>query len=509
MSKFDPLFQEEEWYTHPIFSALRVQYKMLRSQAEQVIQLWPEHDVTSRAYQATQFYLDAMAPSHIPFLHPKVIQTTLEENGGNLQRGMQQWLEHMQQSTQRQHPFFLPPMVDATQFAVGKNVASTSGDVVWEDPLFQLIRYTPSQSQTRAQPLIIIPPWINKYYILDLSEHNSFVRWCVDQGVDVYMVSWVNPGAEQADQGLSDYVKAILAAVDKVASLTKETPHTLGYCVGGVGLLLALACQPKSAASATLLTTPIDFNYMAPFNAWMDHQFVGGIESTANITDGIIHGQWFSLLFSLLRPHDMLWKNSIDQYFLGKDAPALDFLFWNNDPTNVVGRLHADYSKAFFEDNIFINPPFDFLGRMRSLRSIKCPIFLLNTKKDHIVPFEASTIPARQFWPQATCVLADSGHVAGVVNPPGKTKYGFSVDGEQHAGSWWVYWMEWLQPQLGPWRAPRRLAKSMQLEPAPGRYVRVPARPVRATPSLPSFNFMGLPFMPLTINAPSEDNPST
>lgn len=504
MNQNDPLFQEEEWYTHPLFSALRMQYQSWRDQAEQVIQLWPEHDAASQAYQATQFYLDAMAPSHIPFLHPKVIQTTLEEGGANLQRGMQQWLRHMQQSAMQQNPFFLPPMVDTSSFMVGSSVAATPGYVVWEHPLFQLIHYTPTQKKVRSIPIVIIPPWINKYYILDLSHNNSFVGWCVDQGVDVYMVSWVNPGDEQADQGLTDYVKAIIAALTKVADITQETPHTVGYCVGGLGLLLGLACEPKKTSGLTLLTTPIDFSQMTPFQAWMSELFIEEIDEASQMSGGIIHGQWFSLLFSLLRPHEMLWKNSIDQYFLGKDAPSLDFLFWNNDPMNVVGKLHAEYLEAFFKQNIFMHPPFPFMGRLRSLKSIACPIFVLNTRRDHIVPFEASMVPSQKIWPHAVCVLADSGHVAGVVNPPSQTKYGYVVGDHHYDGSWWVHWMQWLQPQLGPWQEPRDSSKSMLLEEAPGSYVRVPARPSR-----PAWNSTNMPFLPLAFSAPSGDKPST
>lgn len=504
MEKRDPLFSEEEWYTNPMFSALREHYQTWRGQAEQVMQWWPQGDKNSLANQAFQFCLDAMAPSHIPFLHPKVIQTTLDECGANLQRGMQQLADHAKESMTQQQPFFLPPMVDTKPFEMGKNVAATPGHVIWEEPLFQLIRYTPKKKKTLSKPLLVIPPWINKYYILDLSEHNSFVGWCVDQGVDVYIVSWVNPSEAQANQGLQDYVNVILSAIAKVEALTKEPPHVLGYCVGGVGLLLALSCQSKNVSGVTLLTTPIDFQHMQPFCDWMDGDFVEKLEQAMKQGDGIIHGQWFSLLFSLMRPHDMIWKNSIDQYFLGKEAPALDFLFWNNDPINVIGKLHTEYLSMFFEDNMFMKPPFDYMGKKRSLRSIQCPIFVLNTKKDHIVPYQASTLAAQQFWPQAVCVLADSGHVAGVVNPPGKTKYGFTLEGESHAGSWWEYWMKWLQPQLGEWHDAPQTIESDILEPAPGRYVRTSPKPSR-----PLWSTMALPFPHFAISAPLLDKPST
>lgn len=504
MEKRDPLFYEEEWYTNPLFSGLRSHYQMWREQAEQVIKLWPQGDANSPSRQTTQFYLDAMAPSHIPFLHPKVIQATLEEGGANLQRGAQHLMEHANHSVAEQQPFFLPPLVDTKPFEMGYNVVATPGHVIWQEPLFQLIRYTPKQKKTRSTPLLVIPPWINKYYILDLSEHNSFVGWAVEQGVDVYIVSWVNPSETQADQGLVDYVQAITAAIAKVTTLTNTPPHVTGYCVGGVGLLLALACQPKSASGVTLLTTPIDFQHMQPFSNWMDHHFISSMEQSIKQGDGIIHGQWFSLLFSLMRSHEMIWKNGIDQYFLGKDAPALDFLFWNNDPINVVGKLHTEYLEAFFEKNMFMNPPFDYMGKKRSLRSIQCPIFLLNTRKDHIVPYQASTLAAQQFWPQSVRVLADSGHVAGVINPPGKTKYGFTVNDENHAGSWWQYWMDWLQPQLGEWQDAPQTPKANMLETAPGSYVRAPSAPSR-----PLWSNMAPPSFPTTFSAPFKASVST
>lgn len=501
MSKRDLLFREDEWYNNPLFSNLRTQYQAWRQQAEEVIKLWP-NDGDEPIQQMASFYLDAVSPVNMPFLNPQVIQKTWDEQGENLKRGYQKWMQHMADSQKQQNPFFLPPLVEGAPFEVGENIAATPGHVIWEESLFQLIRYTPKKSRVRSKPLVIVPPWINKYYILDLSEHNSFVNWCVEQGFDTYILSWVNPDDSHTHETLENYTQAIARAIRFVNNFSGETAHTLGYCVGGVGLLLALVCQPQISSGITLLTTPIDFEEMQPFNKWLKSPFARGIESNAQ-QQGIIHGQWFSLLFSLMRPQEMIWKNTIQQYFLGEEGSTLDFLFWNSDVMNVVGKLHQEYLHLFFHHNIFMNSSFEFLGKERSLSNLKQPMFILNTKKDHIVP-PASSMAARKFWPHAEFVLADSGHVAGVVNPPSLGKYGYTANKTYHDGSWWSYWADWLTPHLGAYQKPKETREDMAIEAAPGRYVKEVAKP-----SLPFRSMSSWPFSSCTHKAPPSCKPRT
>jgi polyhydroxyalkanoate synthase len=387
--------------------------------------------------------LDSMNPRNFPFLNPDIIEETLSTQGQNLLKGMENLTRDIENG-------FIT-MVDSNAFEIGRNIAITKGQVSYRNNLMELIRFEPTTNEAYAEPLLIIPPWINKYYILDLAEENSFIKWLVGQGHKVYCISWVNPDASHAHIGFEDYITdGVMQAAQEIQSVEgANTPiNAMGYCIGGtlLGLVLAsLSGQNKSNPfqSATFLTTLLDFEHAGDIKNFIG---VDQLESLNSMIakDGVMDGRVMSLTFSLLRSSDLIWNFVINNYFLGREPMAFDLLYWNSDVTNLPAAMHMDYLKSFYMDNALAKGEYKIFGQKLDLKTIKTPAYFLATQDDHIAPHKAVKEGAALYGGAHEYVLAGSGHIAGVINPPHKNKYGYEANGEKHEGSWWLHWQKWI-----------------------------------------------------------------
>jgi polyhydroxyalkanoate synthase len=380
-------------------------------------------------------------------------------------------------------------MTDPSAFQVGKTLATTKGEVVYRNHLFELIHYAPLTNQQYSVPLLVIPPWINKYYIFDLSSSNSFVKWMVEQGHNVFMISWINPGSELASMTFEDYlIDGAYRACEVISSLTKSPSlHTMGYCVGGnlltaLNAYLAKAPASFSIQTMTLLATVVDFEKMGDLRVFIDEEHLQQVEK-AMAQDGFLNGEILKSLFSLLRPNDLVWSFFIKNYFLGQIPPAFDFLYWNSDSTRLPEGLHGFILRKFFQENLFMKPAgITIKGIPLDLKEIRTPAFLLSTTEDHISPWQSTYPAVHLFKGPVEFVLAGSGHVAGVINHPSKSKYGFFTNASfpenahewlessiKKEGSWWTAWQTWVSSFGGEKISP--LTTYPFLESAPGSYV--------------------------------------
>ncbi|EKE74023.1 PHA/PHB synthase family protein [Gallaecimonas xiamenensis] len=414
-------------------------------------------------------------PAHYLLTNPKVLAKTLAEGGDNLVRGLESLIEDMDNS-----PFGLNiPLGNTKLYELGRDLATSAGAVVREGPLGQLIQYAPTTTEVHKTPVLIVPPCINKYYVLDLKPENSFIRHLVDQGHTVFLLSWVNPTAQDRDQGMAEYMQAVVQASNWVKDITEEPQvHGVGYCVGGTLLALASAWLAargaKRIASLTLMTTLLDFSEPGEPGLLLVPSL---LESLMNITDqqGYMDGRLMATGFSLLREQDLYWPAFINRYLMGQKPPSFDILVWNSDVTHLPARFYREYLQNTYLDNKLANPgSWKLDGYKMDLRRVKVPTYVLAAEKDHIVPPQSAFASAQLLGGnKKRLVTAGAGHVAGVVNPPIKQKYGFKVEGEEGSqqGSWWPDWYRWLDaqdPALVPAREPEP-----GLEPAPGRYVKV------------------------------------
>lgn len=432
-------------------------------------------------------FLDFLSPANVPWLNPAVIQETIAEKGENLKRGFENFLKDQEQPM----AWGMPSMTQFGAFKVGENLATTPGKVIFENRFCQLIYYTPVTPQISQRPILIVPPWINKFYIFDLTPETSFVKWNLQQGRPIFVLSWVNPDASYGDVHFSDYILgAIHPCIEEILRVTQESQvNLLGYCVGGVAVCSLLSYYAQSSIdyvkSVTLLASPIDFEMLREFNPFRSKKNLQALEKALE-TSKVMPGPQLVRFFSFLKATDLVWSNAINNYFLGKNPPKIPFLYWNSDTANIPGKLHLEYLRYFFMDNVFLNgSDYRLNGFAIDLKEIKTPILSVGTKNDHIVPW-ASAYALRKVLPHAQFLLAGSGHVAGIMNPPTAQKYSYWVNDTpefldpekwleqavEHAGSWWKYWNEWMKAFDGEHRAP--FTVSNDIEPAPGRYVLMP-----------------------------------
>ena len=381
-------------------------------------------------------------------------------------------------------------------FRVGENLATTPGYVIFENEIIQLLHF-PSKNKTKKdKPVFIVSPWINKYYIFDLSTHNSFISWLTTQNISVYCISWVNPDHTFSDQSFTDYVlKGIHEGAQKALIHSKARQLNLvGYCVGGVALTVYAGwlAQQKSTtmASLTFLATPFDFEKLDNLRLFISEDQLAHIEQTRTC-DGIFSGDKILQTFTLIRSNDLLMQGIIDQIYYDKMPKPLDFLYWNADITNLPGRMHVEYLRAIFLKNAFLEKPKKLLGLDIDLEAITCPVYVVATKKDHIVPWHAS-YTAFELFSDVTFCLGGSGHVAGIMNPPHLKKYDYHVNEARtqnpndwfaqsttHVGSWWTHWLEWVRPNLGKNRVNKEVCADDVIEMAPGRYALQDAPEIR------------------------------
>ena len=382
-------------------------------------------------------------------------------------------------------------MADPEAFEVGRNVATTPGKVVYRNDLVELIQYQPSTEQVHRRPLVIVPPWINKFYILDLRPDNSFIGWAVDRGYTVFVASWVNPDESLAEKGFDDYMQeGILCAADAVERETgAKKCNVVGYCVGGTLLATTLAYLAargeKRFNSATFLAAQIDFTHAGDLLLFTDAEQLDSLDELMS-ERGYLDGSRMANVFNMLRPRDLIWPYIVNNYLLGKKPFPFDLLYWNQDSTRMAAANHGFYLREFYCDNRLAKGEMTIAGTRLDIKKVKLPVFELSTKEDHIAPAKSVFAGAALLGGPVEFVLSGSGHIAGVVNPPSKVKYQYWTNNKraktleewtksatEHPGSWWPHWAKWLAGHSGDWTAPREPGKTLgTIEDAPGSYVK-------------------------------------
>jgi polyhydroxyalkanoate synthase len=485
----DNRFKDPEWSENPIFDFLKQAYLISSRWAEDLV----EHadGLDERTRHKAQFYLkqlsSALSPSNFLLTNPELIRETMRENGANLVRGITMLAEDLEAGGGE----LKIRQSDPSNFRIGANIANTPGKVIFRNDLIELIQYTPTTEKVLKRPLLIVPPWINKYYILDLNPEKSFIRWAVAQGLTVFCISWVNPAEQHAEKGFEHYMRdGIFAALEAIEQATAEKKVTaIGYCVGGTLLATTLAYmaakRDKRIDSATLFTAQVDFTHAGDLKVFAGEQEVQSIEASMK-KRGYLEGARMANAFNMLRPTDLIWPYVVNVYMKGKAPLPFDLLYWNADSTRMPAANHAFYLRNCYLENRLAQGEMELAGVKLDLKKVKVPIFNLATKEDHIAPARSVFVGSKAFGGPVHYVLAGSGHIAGVVNPPGKPKYQFwtggPVEGEleewmkqanETPGSWWPYWFEWIKAQ-GPKMVPAREPGGGKLEPlcdAPGTYV--------------------------------------
>ncbi|HUP30951.1 MAG TPA: class I poly(R)-hydroxyalkanoic acid synthase [Usitatibacter sp.] len=491
----DKRFSGEEWNSLPVFRYFRDSYlltsKMMMQAVEQA-----EMDPAAKARMSffMRQYLDAAAPSNYLMTNPEAIKAAMESGGETLQDGMKNLLADMEKGR--------ISMTDETAFTVGENVATTKGAVVWENDLIQLIQYTPLTGKVHELPLLMIPPCINKFYIMDLQPDNSLVRFAVEQGHTVFMVSWRNVQEDLATLTWDDYIEmGVLAALEETQRIAKTKKiNALGFCIGGTLLSSGLAVLERRKAnpvqSLTLLTTLLEFSEVGEIGVYIDENFVGKRERQL-ARGGIVPGGELARAFSSLRANDLVWPYVVNNYLKGKQPPAFDLLYWNADATNLPGPMYSYYLRNTYADNKLCRPDaLTMCGEPINLKRVKLPTFVFSAREDHIVPWRGGYRSAQCLGGDVTFVLGASGHIAGTINSAARNKRSFWLGAasgkgkgtpmgadpdawleraKEHPGSWWTAWAKWLAPHGGkmvPARTRLGDAKHKAIEPAPGRFVK-------------------------------------
>ncbi|NJS14932.1 MAG: alpha/beta fold hydrolase [Sphingopyxis sp.] len=487
----DKRFAAPEWTDNPVFAILRQSYAAVAEQMLGAADMMDGIDpgVKAKLRFATQNLVDAMAPSNLAFTNPQVMERAIATRGESLLKGLEHLLGDMARG-QMTH-------VDRSAFTIGQNIAATPGKVVHETPLYQLIHYAPTTPDVLAAPLVVFPPWINRFYILDLNPAKSFVKYCVDNGISLFMVSWKSADASLKDVVWDDYIAAQIDAIDTVrARLDVPAVHAIGYCVAGTTLAATLAVlaakgEPDKVASATFFTAQVDFELAGDLKLFVDEGQLALLEQLS--APGFLDGRYMAATFNLLRGRDLIWNYVVSNYLMGQDYPAFDLLYWNGDTTNLPAKWHRQYLTELYRDNRLVVPgSLSAQGVPIDLRKIQTPAYVQAGREDHIAPAESVWRIMHHLAGPKTFVLAGSGHIAGVVNPPAAGKYqywtgdsdapslrDFVASATETKGSWWPHWLRWLQGH-GAGTVPAKGARipggkgNPAIEDAPGRYVKAP-----------------------------------
>ncbi len=486
----DRRFKSEAWDTHPYFNFLKQQYlfssEAITSALSDLEGLDPL-DKDRVNFFARQI-VDLFSPTNFLATNPDALNKAVETDGASLVQG----LENLVRDIEANSGDLLVSLADGEAFRVGDNIAATEGSVVFRNRMFELIQYKPTTETVHKTPLIIFPPWINKFYIMDLKPANSLIKWIVDQGYTLFVVSWANPDETYADVGIDTYVdEGYLTAIAEVKKITKEKQvNAVGYCIAGTTLSMVLGLLEKrgdkSVKSATFFTTLTDFADAGEMKVFLDNDFVDGIERQVD-QKGYLHSYFMSRTFSYLRANDLVYAPAIRNYMMGEAPPAFDLLYWNGDSTNLSGRFVVEYLRQLCQGNHLAKGEMELLGETLSLSDVKLPCFSVSCETDHIASWRGCFQGFKQFGSKdKTFIVSQSGHVAGIINPPSKNKYGhYTNDGPMeddsswletaqfNEGSWWPYWDKWLTKRSGkmvPARQPGAKTHPV-LEAAPGSYV--------------------------------------
>ncbi|MEC9345150.1 MAG: class I poly(R)-hydroxyalkanoic acid synthase [Pseudomonadota bacterium] len=490
----DRRFKDKSWSENQIFNFIKESYlltsKWLTETVRGVEGLDPKTAKKVDFY--TRQFVDALSPSNFIMTNPMVLRETLATNGENLVNG----LDHMLEDLERGKGKLAIKMTDFDAFQVGGNVATTPGKVVFRNDLIELLQYNPTTEQVFERPLLITPPWINKFYILDLRPENSFIKWATEQGLTVFCISWVNPDQKLAQKTFEDYMfEGILAALDAVEQATGQREVTaIGYCLGGTLMASTLAYMAEKGddriKACTFFTAQVDFTEPGELGVFIDDEQLAHIEQLMS-ERGYLDGADMATTFNMLRANDLIWTFVVNNYLMGKDPFPFDLLYWNADATRMPAKMHTFYLRQMYQRNLLMEPGGITLGGVPiDLRKVSIPVYLQAGKEDHIAPYKSVFKATKIFSGPTRFMLAGSGHIAGVVNPPEPVKYqhwintkrkkydtpdDWLAEAEEHKGSWWPDWIKWMAKQSGK-KVPARVPGEGKLPAicdAPGEYVKV------------------------------------
>jgi polyhydroxyalkanoate synthase subunit PhaC len=483
----DRRFADPEWSSNPFADVVKRAYLLTSHWASRLVM--EANGVDAHTRHKAEFYVrqvtDALSPANFVLTNPELRRETVGSNAGNLVAGMRMLAEDIKAGRGR----LKIRLSDDTTFEVGRNLAITPGKVIYQNELMQLIQYEPTTRAVLKRPILIVPPWINKYYILDLVPEKSFVKWCIDRGLTVFVISWINPEAKLAGKGFDDYMReGPLAALGAIATVTgEEKIHTVGYCAGGTLLAATMAYMAAKgddrALSGTLFATQVDFTHAGDILTFIDEEQVQTLERRMSKT-GFFDGNEMATAFNLLRSNDLIWSPIIRNYLKGEPPRSLDFLSWNSDATRIPAACHSFYLRNCYLDNKLAKGEMVLAGEKIDLGNVTTPIYSLAAREDHIAPAKSVFLGAKLFGGPVTFVVAGSGHIASVINPPYQVKYSHWIDGpfvssietwlakaKERPGSWWPHWLQWIR-EHDPSEVPPRIPGGSKLD-APGSYVRV------------------------------------
>jgi polyhydroxyalkanoate synthase len=495
-SPSDRRFKDREWSENAAFDFIKQSYLLAARYIENAAD--STNGLDDKTKHKVDFYtkqfIDAMAPSNFAMTNPEVVRATIETKGENLVRGLKNLLDDLERGKGK----LAIKMTDYAAFEVGKNIAVTPGKVVYQNDLIQLLQYEPTTPTVAKRPLLIVPPWINKFYILDLRPTNSFIKWAVSQGQTVFVVSWVNPDERLAQKTFEDYMdEGIFDAIGAIEKATGEKDiNLIGYCLGGTLTAAALAYMAsigdERVKSVTFFTTLTDFAEAGDLTVFIDEEQLKTLEARM-AKKGYLEGADMATTFNMLRANDLIWSFVVNNYLLGKDPFPFDLLYWNSDATRMPMAMHMFYLRKMYQENLLVKPGGITLKNVPiDLRKVSIPVCILSTKEDHIAPWKATYAATQLYKGPVKFLLSGSGHIAGVVNPAGSEKYGFWTSdakknpkkpddwlkaATQHKGSWWPEWKKWISEFEGeqvPARKPGD-GNLKVLEDAPGSYVKVKA----------------------------------
>ena len=488
----DRRFKDDAWSEDAVFDHIKQSYLLASDWLDR--QYGEVDGLDGKTREKLKFYtrqwLEAMSPTNFVATNPKVLKTAADTGGENLVKG----LDHLLSDLEKGQGELRITMTDTDAFELGKNVATTPGKIVYQNELMQLIQYTPTTESVAKRPLLIVPPWINKFYILDLQPMNSFIKWAVGQGHTVFVISWVNPDASLADMGFEDYMQlGPLAALDAIEQATGEAEaNVIGYCIGGTLTAATLAYLKTQGderiKSVTFFTTMVDFSEPGELGVFIDEEQLARLDTHME-KHGFLDGKYMSQVFNMMRGNDLIWSFVVNNYLLGREPMAFDLLYWNSDNTRMPKMMHSLYLRKMYLENKLIEPGgITLLGVPIDLSKVDLPVYWLSTKDDHIAPWQATYKATQIYKGPKRFVLSASGHIAGVINPPAADKYcywthtrtpsdpeAYLEKAKRHEGSWWPDWQKWVTKHAGgqvPARVPGD-GKLSIIEDAPGSYVAV------------------------------------
>jgi polyhydroxyalkanoate synthase len=489
----DRRFKHEDWQQNFLYDYIKQSYLIAARHLHQTMGGVSGLDerIAKKVDFYTRQYIDALAPSNFLLTNPEVLRETVASGGQNLVKGLNNLLEDLTRGGGGQ---LRPRMTDENAFKLGLNIATTPGAVVFQNDLIQLIQYYPANGPVYRRPLLIIPPWINKYYILDLREKNSFVKWAIEQGHTVFVISWVNPDKKLAHKRFDDYLaEGVLAALDAIEKATGEREvNAIGYCLGGTLLACALGYlaekKDERVVSATFFASLVDFSEAGELEVFVDEGQVAALEKRMQ-EKGYLEGSEMATTFNMLRANDLIWSFVINNYLLGRDPFPFDLLYWNSDSTRMPAAMHAFYLRNMYIKNLLAKPGgIKLCGVPIDLTRIDVALYFVSTIEDHIAPWHSTYAGAKLFTGPMRFVLGGSGHIAGIINPPAANKYSYWTSpklpatpeawlkgASQHPGSWWPDWAGWIAQHGGdkvPPRVPGK-GKLKVIEDAPGAYARM------------------------------------